>query len=223
MDDRILNKIKKCLALSNSPEPHEAAAALRQAQKLMEAYGVSQTDLSWSEIGEAEIKSKASVSRIKNWELRLVNLVAKAFGCNLLWLRSNSHATDVYGRYVFIGLKPQVVMAQYTCEVLQRKLIAGRTRFVSTLPATMSRKNKTIEADGFCQGWTDGIAKTVHDFGMSSEQSARIEEYARSRALGKAKIKDSVCGRYGMEAGRAASANESLNRPITERDQTYLN
>jgi hypothetical protein len=33
VDDKILNKIKKCLALSTSSEPHEAASALRQAQK----------------------------------------------------------------------------------------------------------------------------------------------------------------------------------------------
>lgn len=38
-DQRILERIKKCLALSQSSEPHEAAAALRQAQKLMEMHG----------------------------------------------------------------------------------------------------------------------------------------------------------------------------------------
>lgn len=30
--DEALDKIRKCLALAASPEPHEAAAALRQAQ-----------------------------------------------------------------------------------------------------------------------------------------------------------------------------------------------
>ena len=32
--DKILDKIKKCLALAASPEAHEAAAALRQAFSL---------------------------------------------------------------------------------------------------------------------------------------------------------------------------------------------
>ena len=33
--EKLISRLKKCLALSASPEPHEAAAALRQAQKLM--------------------------------------------------------------------------------------------------------------------------------------------------------------------------------------------
>ena len=40
-DDKILDKIKKCLVLASSANEHEAAAALRQAQKLMEAHGIS--------------------------------------------------------------------------------------------------------------------------------------------------------------------------------------
>ena len=38
--DEALDKIKKCLALAASPEAHEAAAALRQAQKLMAQFGL---------------------------------------------------------------------------------------------------------------------------------------------------------------------------------------
>ena len=42
--DTALAKIKKCLALAASPNPHEAAAATRQAQKLMAEYGLTETD-----------------------------------------------------------------------------------------------------------------------------------------------------------------------------------
>ncbi len=41
VDPKILGKIKKCLALSSSDNPHEAAAAMRQAHALMAAHGVS--------------------------------------------------------------------------------------------------------------------------------------------------------------------------------------
>ena len=33
--DKIIGKIKKCLALSKSSNPHEAAIALGQAEKMM--------------------------------------------------------------------------------------------------------------------------------------------------------------------------------------------
>lgn len=38
--DQALSKIKKCLALAASANPHEAAAGTRQAQKLMAAQGL---------------------------------------------------------------------------------------------------------------------------------------------------------------------------------------
>ena len=45
MSEKILDKIKKCLALASSANEHEAAAALRQAQKLMQAHGLTDQDV----------------------------------------------------------------------------------------------------------------------------------------------------------------------------------
>jgi len=63
-DEKILGKIKKCLALATSSEPHEAAAAMRQAQKLMELHGIGQIDVKRSDIGEVQVSSKVSVSKV---------------------------------------------------------------------------------------------------------------------------------------------------------------
>lgn len=49
---RILDKLKKLLALSKSDNPHEAALALQRAQKLMGAYGISQSELELADFGE---------------------------------------------------------------------------------------------------------------------------------------------------------------------------
>ena len=40
----VIEKIKKCLALSKSANQHEAATALRQAQSLMEKYNIDADD-----------------------------------------------------------------------------------------------------------------------------------------------------------------------------------
>src|SRR5690348_8415840 len=42
---RAMEKIRKCLALSKSANEHEAAAALRQAQKLMQMHDLDENDL----------------------------------------------------------------------------------------------------------------------------------------------------------------------------------
>lgn len=219
-DERILNKIKKCLALSQSPEPAEAAAALRQAQKLMEMHGISQADLSRADLGEAEVKSKVSVSRPKDWELRLLNLVAKAFGCKLLWTKSSSYSVDVYGRYVLIGLKAQVQLAQYTAEVMQRKLIKARGTFTNSLPSYLSRGEKTVQADGFCHGWVMAISKTVHEFALNGETKELIDGRVNELSTGQAKVQKRRAGTVGLNAGLEAGSSESIHRPVSDREPT---
>jgi hypothetical protein len=222
IDEKILSKIKKCLALSQSSEPHEAAAAMRQAQKLMELHGVSQADIGRADIGEAEVKSKVSVSRIKDWELKLLNLVAKSFGCKLIWFRSSSYSTDVFGKYILIGLKSQVQLAQYTADVMQRKLIKARGQFVSGFSDRLPRKSKTIEADGFCHGWVKAVSALVHEFALGAETKALIEAEVQSRATGKAPVQRRAAGQMGLNAGFEAGQGESIHRPMGQNTYAKL-
>ena len=60
--DKILDKIKKCLALSSSSNEHEAAIALRQAQKLMELHGISDID-----VKAAQAQEKLSTEEISKF------------------------------------------------------------------------------------------------------------------------------------------------------------
>lgn len=223
MDDRIIRKIKACLALSQSPEPAEAAAAMRQAQKLMEKYNISMGEVKAAEIGETSVKSKVSVSRIKQWELNLVKLVAEAFGCRLIWSASSSYSSDVFGSFNLVGTKDQLDLAKYTCEVLQRKIVAGRAKFIKTLPPHLPRKHITIEADGFCHGWVQGVSKTVHKFALSDEHLDLIESHIQRVTGGaKAKVKGQAIGAHGLSVGREAGAVESLHRPVTTSGQARL-
>src|SRR5882724_10574426 len=52
---RILDKIRKCLALSKSANEHEAAAALRQAQKMMQANGLTEDEVGLVEYLSAQV------------------------------------------------------------------------------------------------------------------------------------------------------------------------
>ena len=71
--EKIIDKIKKCLALSNSDNPHEAAAGLRQAQKLMQMHGLNELDIELSDV--QEMRAKASNAGVVAWESLLANLV----------------------------------------------------------------------------------------------------------------------------------------------------
>jgi hypothetical protein len=219
IDENILRKIKKCLALGQSSEPAEAAAAMRQAQKLMAMHNVDQVALARHDIGEAEVKSKASVSRVKDWELSLLNTIAKAFGCQMMWISSNSYrgGSDVYGRYVLVGLKQQVQLASYTADVMTRKLIKARGEFVRTLPQGFMRQRKIVEADGFCHGWVLAVRKTVQEFAVPDETKrlirTMIEEQTEDRNC---KTQQREIGNFGANAGYVAGREESIHRPLNE-------
>lgn len=223
MDERILGKIKKCLALSNSSEPNEAAAALRQAQKMMALHNVTQVNLKLFDLDDLELKSKASVSRIKDWELALINLIAKSFGCQLYWSKSFSHADDVFGSYRLVGLKSQVQIAHYTASVMQRKIITARIQFVRELPSHYSRARKIAEANGFCFGWVEAVSKTVAEFALNEEMKNLIKQKIRESTNGKlATVKRSDLGRDGLERGYKAGLGESIHRPMGEATHLKL-
>ena len=67
---KALEKIKKCLRLATSANPHEAAAAMRQAQALMKEHGVGQADVDMSgvEVSTAVAGSKVTPAQ---WESQL--------------------------------------------------------------------------------------------------------------------------------------------------------
>ncbi len=89
IDPKILSKIKKCLALSTSDNPNEAATALRQAHALMAAHGVSTEQITMADIGEASAKSRTMArSKPAHWEGALASTVGRAFGCQLMMLRA---------------------------------------------------------------------------------------------------------------------------------------
>lgn len=219
MDENILRRIQKCLALSESPEPHEAAAALRQAQKLMELHGVDAKTLKRAELGEASVRSKVSVSKMKDWELLLLSKVGSAFGCKLMFAKSSSYARNPFGVYTLVGVKTQVELAQYTCEVLLRQLIKARSRFVANLHWELNRKQQTVEADTFCRGWVRGVTRAIIAFAHLEDTQQAIEDlYAERTGNREASPAQRRLGSHdALLAGTSAGREASIHRPVDKR------
>lgn len=216
VDTKILEKIRKCLALSKSPEPHEAAAALRQAQKLMEAYGVSAEDTVVAELGEESFQGY-TISRVREWEAALVNMVKRAFGCKVMFTNGNSY-TRTCGKYTFVGLKHQAQLGAYTSQVLYRQVLKQRGAFVREYQATSK------QADAFCLGWVHAVAKQVHDFANPVEVQKAIENKFRDLTQG-GKTKDTrrTDRDYAaMVAGMEAAKDVRLHRPMHGQKQAAL-
>lgn len=156
--DTALRRIQKCLNLSKSSEPHEAARALAQAQKLMEQFEIDHPELLAAGVSEGMAKSRATKVP-PEYETRLANAVADSFGCNVLFARGLAMC-NVDGVYRFMGVGAAGEVASYTFSVLARKLLAARTEYTKTALARY-RKNKVAAADQFCDGWVRAVARAV--------------------------------------------------------------
>jgi len=230
-DPKILAKIRKCLALSKSPNPNEAAVALRQAQVLMRAHGVEAHHVNAADIAEVTTPSR-TMARDKpaHWEANLAHLVARAFGCKLFvtkFLLKPGMGYCNEGSYVFIGTKSQAEIASYTATVLIRKCKDARRKWVadplgSVQCMSKSKGHLTRLGDAFAEGWVLQIEQLVNDFANPPEIDAAIDLHIRqhdvsenecaTRSIPKNKIgKGEKMAAY---MGMVAAKGESLFRPM---------
>lgn len=185
-----LQKIRKCLALAKSSEPHEAAAAMRQAQKLMEQFGVDHPEILAASVTEEWSKSGASKTPA-SYEVHLVSVICNTFGCEVMFTRRLSkNQLAIEAGYSFIAAEPIPEIAAYTFAVLRRQMLKARTEYISTA-LKRYKKNKTAAADLFCRGWVQAIQRQVASVKPTEEQEEAISAYKRINYGETTKLKSS--------------------------------
>lgn len=135
--EKALEKIKKCLALSQSANEHEAAQALKQAQALMRKYGLNDVDVALLEVSEASVGCALG---LPSWHQLLISQCARAFGVEC-YKSSGGGLAEV--RFYGVAGKPD--LAAYAYEVLLRQIKKARRDYMRTqLSGVRTGKNKTF-------------------------------------------------------------------------------
>lgn len=176
--DQALSKIKKCLALAKSPNPHEAAAAMRQAQKLMAEHALSELAISMSDVSEARVWTVSQASN--QWEVNLMNAVARAFGCEYFtsWESKLLAVGQTQKRVVvFVGIGVAPKVAEYAYEVLSRQCAKARLDHVRKQPKTCKPITRTARGDQFALGWANGVRSVLTYFANSDADQWLLDSY----------------------------------------------
>ncbi|WP_353980857.1 DUF2786 domain-containing protein [Salinicola endophyticus] len=173
--DRILRKIERCLALSRSANEHEAGTALRQAQRLMAEYGISEIDVAASTIDRVAIKTPAG-REPPRWLNCLVQLVNSAFGTAAVY-EPRRTVGGWQGDFAFLGEASQVRIAAYAFEVLQRQLISDRKAFLNGMHKRAKRVTKVRRADAYASAWVAGAYEHIVPVQKTEEAIAAIEHF----------------------------------------------
>ena len=151
-----IDKIKKCMRLSKSSNPHEAAAALRQAQKLMAEHAITEGDIAASEAEAAQAKSNSS-SKPTLWEVSLAKMIAGVFGCDIIFSEVINAQWTREGRYNFIGVGAQAQIASYAFTALRRQAAKARSDYTRAALKRCSYSAKLKRADQFSTGWVAAV------------------------------------------------------------------
>jgi len=179
---KIIDKICKCLRLSESGNPNEAALALRQATRMMEKHGVTDKQIMAADVSE----SATQAGRRYNppfWALALANLVADAFQCRNLISRKYGHAPEF--RFIGLGFKAEV--ATYAYSVLHRYLATAIEQFELTVKQGDSPEHSPDEAEKqrrtevFAQAWLFRVGRTVSEFVGDKTEQAVIDDYIQEK------------------------------------------
>lgn len=182
VDATVLERIRKCRELADCATGGEAAAALAAAQRLMERYSVTESDVLTAGIVESNGVRAGAAAKPVDWETALVSTVGKAFACRPLFSYYTSHCRR--GTWKFVGPRQRAEVADYVFTVLLRKVRAARRAHLAGL-GRLHRHTKTLRADAFCYAWVKAVAEKVERFSSSDERSVTaIDAYMGTIELG---------------------------------------
>ena len=100
MDEKLIEKIKKLLALSESSNENEAKIAMLKAQELLAKHKLSIKEIKDYKIADDSIREKiSSISfRQGKWKAKLGGLISENFGCYQYFKTNKSQTIAFFGR-----------------------------------------------------------------------------------------------------------------------------
>ncbi len=173
--DRIIEKIKKCLALGRSCEPHEAALAMKRARELMEKHGVTMDDVDLSEVSRQRTPMGKTVNPPR-YQYALIHMVKRVFGCESVL--EPRYTPNGWRNFVsFIGFGPAPEIAGYAFEVLFKQITRDRKAYLATLSKRLKRATKTRRGDLWADAWVLAASSKVSAMALTQAQKDLIAKW----------------------------------------------
>lgn len=226
MDNTILEKIKKCLALAKSANENEAAIALKQAKALMGKHGIDENTLVFSDVTEEKTYTKTQ-SMPPQWNADLMIVCASAFDCEVFVSKEIFSNTSV----TFVGVKHSAYLASYAYEVLLRQLTRARKDYYFKNNKRCKRSTRIYRADQFAIGYVSRLYNKINNFaGNTPEIVSKYmsEKHGKLSKIKPRKNKAATDGRSqrgnedAFDDGWHAGKDANLHRPVGGKKQRRI-
>ncbi|MCY9861461.1 DUF2786 domain-containing protein [Vibrio coralliirubri] len=173
MTEKQYAKIRKCLELSQSQNPHEAATALRQAQGLMRKYGLTEKDIAFINLGKTT--SQRVIPKVIPVHLtQLICKVGEMYRCSPMQVNKAGGS-----RVMFVGDTYMSGLAAYTYDVFSLKIEEAREVFIETLDERTSQSQISVLADAFCIGWIIEVCSKVETSPLSEQEDEFLLNFTK--------------------------------------------
>lgn len=220
--NKVIDKIKKCMALGNSSNANEAAAALRQAQKMMNMHGLTEDDIEGSNYKNETVECPIQINKKVPIHLnKFVGIIMKAFQVKAV-VESNIRISDASYRIRYFGPNHRVTMAAYAHVVIFRAMESAWREQLKNEPRWKGIRGARLS---FMVGWLEEISSKVDRIGWpegEEEQTTAIQNkfYGQEIEPVGTRSYSLYGGVHGK--GRAAAADFNINRPMDRSEQTKL-
>jgi len=226
--DKILLRIKELLALAESPNEHEAANAMRMAQRYLMKYNLDLTQIDQEKNYRTTYLGKCN-SRIQEYEYALSLLLEEHFFVMAIWTHSYDAVRDKSGRILQVCGTPQnLEIASYVYDyVLQvsEALWKDKKRALKTTRSPGKRGTKLQYLAGLVHGLHEKLDRQkqelVDERGLVCAGDKKLDEYfryvnPRVRAISTS----GVSRNKQFDAGRQDGHNLNINRGISGETQS---
>lgn len=171
----ILRKVKACLRLAASSNPNEAAAALRQAQAMMRAHGITHAEA--MDVDEAEVGTRCRGAIPPVSICRLARLVADGFGSRFIVCNgANPHVASTVIR--FYGCDGSAEVSAYAYTVLRRQMDAARLKHVARI---RKRGNRDARGEVFARAWVLAVEQLFPEANVPEAKRLAIDDVFKLR------------------------------------------
>lgn len=215
MRQKALQKIAKCLELGQSANVHEAAQAIRMAERLMHKHGLEQADIDFIRMGITRAKQLLPAQPGQNI-LRIIRGINARFGVEAVLVDHKG-----LKRLEFVGDADKAVFAAFAFDILYREMHQQIGSFRTGLSGKgLSQHEQNRRVASFTAGWLEGALEKLPN--LAGDHSDSLDDYLDQqfanldRKTFKEQLKKSMAQLTpDFESGLKKGKRVSVNRPVS--------
>jgi hypothetical protein len=193
---KVIDKIRKLLAMATSPNPEEAASFLNKAKVLMQQYNISEMDVkeSVSDIIEIDFTLLASS---EDYMIKFSYWLSKAFSVKAIMVKRNVGVDKIefQNNIRFIGTQSNVAVSTFVFAYISDMLETKATAYLKS----KKTKSKKVKKE-FCIGFIEAISiklKAIEEAELAQMTPTEVEQSTALVVLHNALIERYMNDQYG--------------------------